>query len=129
MTEPVTGPASLHELGIATLMAAREASGRLVESGRQVQNLLSQSADVMASGVGELHEMGLRHAREHLEVSFLLAQGLAEAAGQTEVLSVLNRFARETAESCASQADELSRFAARFAPRVASSDDLIGDQA
>ncbi len=131
MTEPVTGPASPHELALATLKAAHEAMARLVESARQAQNLLSQWAGVMASGAGEIQEMALRHAREHLELSCPLAQGLAEAVGPNEVLAVLNGFARETAETCARQADELSRFAAQFAPRpglVRSSDDLIGDQ-
>jgi hypothetical protein len=88
MTEPVTGPASQHELAIATLKATHEALARLVESARQAQNLLSQSADVMASGAGELQDMALRHAREHLELSFPLAQGLAEAIGHNEVLVV-----------------------------------------
>jgi len=130
MTEPVTGSASPHELAMASLKAAHEALACLVESARQAQNLASQSADVMATGTAEFHEMALRHAREHLELSFPLAQGLADAIGLSEVLRVLNGFARETGETCARQADELSRFAAQFAPRpslVGSSDDFIGE--
>jgi hypothetical protein len=76
MTKPVSGPDSPHELATVSLEASREALARLVESARQAQNLLSHPADVMASEAGELHKMALRHAREYLELSFPLAQGL-----------------------------------------------------
>lgn len=118
MTEPVAFDASSRDLVRASLEIARQALGQYVEALRQGHNLLSNSAEVIASVGTELHEIAVRHADEHLQLSIRLAQGLAEAKGLKEMLDVQKTFAQQTAESYARQVQELLQFVTQFTPKA-----------
>jgi hypothetical protein len=80
--------------------------------------VLSQSADIMASGASEFHGMAVRYTDEHLQLSFGLAQRLTGANDLKEAHDILTAFAQHTAEAYARQFRELSRFVARFTPKT-----------
>jgi len=120
VTDPLVPiiPANSRELARVNLEAVREALGRFVEAGRQAHNLLSQSAGVAASGALELHEIVVRQAGEHLQLSLELAQRLAEANGLEDALEAQRQFAQLSVAIYARQIEELSRFAAQYAPKT-----------
>ncbi len=116
MTQPVVPDSSVSPRNLArtSLDETHEALGCFVEAARQAHGLLSQPADVMASSARELYQKAAQHADEHLQLSFGLAQRLAEAKDLTEALTVQREFARQTMETYVRQSQELSRFAAQF---------------
>jgi hypothetical protein len=111
-------PAAAPDLALLALEAARESLGRFLESARQTQELIGQSADVSACGAKELQEKAVQHADEHLQLSFQLAQGLIEAKDDGELLEVQKEFAQKTAEVYRRQFQELSRLVTRFTPKA-----------
>jgi hypothetical protein len=118
MTEADIFPAAPRDVTGASIEVAREALGRFAEAARQAHNVLGQSADVIASGVQELHEKAVRHAEEQLQLSLGLAQRLTEAAGLEAALDAQKEFAEQTAEAYARQVQELSRLMTQFAPKA-----------
>jgi hypothetical protein len=102
----------------ANLAEAREASGRFIETARQVSELFGQSGEVMASAAREFCEKAAQQADERMRLSFELAQRLVEVREIDEALAVQTEFAGETIQTCVRQAMELSNLITLYVQSV-----------
>jgi phasin len=108
-------PNSVRDIAGKSLEQARDAYGRLVESARQAQDMVSKSTEVFASGAKEVNEKLFAFAESNAKAGFDAATNLAKARDVKEIMEIQTSFTRGQIEAYTAQAQELSRILAAAA--------------
>ena len=111
-------PSSVRDIAGKSLEQARDAYGRLVESARQAQEMVSKSTEVFASGAREVNDKLIAFAESNAKAGFDVATRLAKARDIKEILEIQTAFARGQIEAYTAQAQELSGIVASAAQKA-----------
>lgn len=111
-------PSSVRDIAGKSLEQARDAYGRLVESARQAQEMVSKSTEVFATGAKEVNEKMFSFAESNAKAGFEAATRLAKARDVKEMMEIQTSFARGQIEAYTAQAQELSRILASAAAKA-----------